>query len=252
MHFDPYVGEIAFVDAQIGRLLKAIEGRRLLEHTIVIVAGDHGESLGDHGERDHGIFVYESVLHVPLMMRVPGLTPRRTSAVVRIPDVMPTVLDLVSVPAPRMDGVSLRPLLTGAARDLGLEAYSESLYPERFGWSPLRALREGRYKLIEAPRPELYDLDRDPFEQRNLYADRRSVADAMTGRLRVLAHERRAPDSAVPVELQQRLASLGYVGWTPPGLAGRQMPPDPKDCIDGSTTGRPERGWRSSDVGACR
>jgi arylsulfatase A-like enzyme len=252
MHFDPYVGEIAFVDAQIGRLLEALEGRRLLERTIVIVAGDHGESLGDHGERDHGIFVYESVLRVPLMMRVPGLAPRRTSAVVRIPDVMPTVLDLVAVPAPRMDGVSLRPLLTGAARDLALEAYSESLYPERFGWSPLRALREGRYKLIEAPRPELYDLDRDPFEQRNLYADRRSVADAMTGRLKLLAHERRAPTSAVPVELQQRLASLGYVGWTPPTLAGRQMPPDPKDCIDGSTTRRPGRDLGSADVAACR
>ena len=230
-YFDSYVGEIAFVDSQIERLLKALEGRQLLDRTIVIVAGDHGESLGDHGERDHGIFVYESVLRVPLMMRVPGLTPRRVGGVVRLPDVMPTILDLVSAPRPQMDGVSLRDLLTGRATDLGLEAYSESLYPERLGWSALHALREGRYKLIEAPRPELYDLERDPFEERNVYADRRSVADAMTRRLLALSGERHSAPAAVPVDLQQRLASLGYVGWTPPDLAGRGSLPDPKDCI---------------------
>jgi arylsulfatase A-like enzyme len=186
------------------------------------------------------------------MMRVPGLAPRRTGAVVRIPDVMPTVLDLVSAPAPRMEGVSLRALLTGAATDLALEAYSESLYPERLGWSSLRALREGRYKLIEAPRPELYDLDRDPFEERNLYADRRSVADAMAGRLRTLSNERSAPAAAVPLDLQQRLASLGYVGWTPPSRAGRLALPDPKDCIDVYNTRRPGADTGSFDVAACR
>jgi arylsulfatase A-like enzyme len=87
-YHDPYVGEIAFADSQIGRLLGALEARRLMKDTIVIVAGDHGESLGDHGERDHGIFVYESVLRVPLVIRAPTVSPRRVSGVVRLTDVM--------------------------------------------------------------------------------------------------------------------------------------------------------------------
>jgi choline-sulfatase len=235
MYGDPYVAEIAFVDSQIGRLFDALERRGLLDHVVVVVAGDHGESLGDHGEDDHGIFVYESVLRVPLMMRVPGLAARRVGAVVRLTDVMPTVLDLAGLPAPPADGVSLRALLTGQKADLQLEAYSESLYPERLGWSALRALREGRYKLIDAPTPELFDLDRDPFEERNLYDARRTVAEAMARRLRVLARARNeaAPaDLAVPADLQDRLASLGYVGWTRPGSRSHGGPaPDPKDCV---------------------
>ena len=134
--------------------------------TIVIVAGDHGESLGDHGEQAHGVFIYESVLRVPLIIRTPAVSPRafdkaqarRIGGVVRLTDVMPTVLDLLGIPAPRMDGVSLLDLLTGRRSTLDLEAYAESEYPRRLGWSPLRALRDGRFKLIDAPRPELYDL----------------------------------------------------------------------------------------------
>ncbi len=160
---DPYIGEIAFADSQIGRLLDDLDRRQLLDQTIVIVAGDHGESLGEHGERDHGIFVYESVLRVPMMIRAPGAKARRVGAVVRLTDVMPTVLDLLGFPAPDMDGVSLVDLVSGQKDTLDLEAYSESFYPQRFGWSPLRAVREGRYKLIDAPRPELYDLERDLF-----------------------------------------------------------------------------------------
>ena len=170
---DPYVGEIAFADSQIGRLLETLDRRRLLDRTIVVVAGDHGESLGDHGERDHGIFVYESTLQVPLIVRAPHVSSRRIADVVRLVDVMPTVLDLLQVHSGPVDGVSLTALMRGQPQDLKLDAYSESLYPRRFGGSPLRALRAGRYKLIDAPRPELYDLDRDPFEQRNIYDERR-------------------------------------------------------------------------------
>ena len=95
---DPYLAEIAFADAQIGRLLEALERRKLLDRTIVVVTADHGESLGDHGERDHGIFLYESVLRVPLIIRGPGISPRRLADVVRLVDVMPTALDLLGVP----------------------------------------------------------------------------------------------------------------------------------------------------------
>jgi arylsulfatase A-like enzyme len=176
---DLYEGEIAFADSQIGRLLEVLEQRGLLHRTIVIVASDHGESLGERGERDHGVFIYENVLGVPLIVRARTLEPRRVGEVVRLTDVMPTVLDLLDVPAPPVDGVSVVELMRGRGRDLRLEAYSESLYPARLGWSPLRALRDGRFKLIDAPRPELYDLERDPFEELNIYNEneRRALAE---------------------------------------------------------------------------
>ena len=233
---NPYVGEIAFADSQIGRLLDALDARQLMERTIVIVAGDHGESLGDHGEQDHGVFVYESVLRVPLIIRAPAFSPRRVGAVVRLIDVMPTVLDLLEIPAPRADGVSLVDLLTGQRSTLDLEAYSESEYPRRLGWSPLRALRDGRFKLIDAPRPELYDLDHDPFEERNLYDERPATAAAMTRRLHVLARSpsatgRESP-TALPSRVTAELAALGYVGSRAPRMSNvSRSLPDPKDCI---------------------
>jgi choline-sulfatase len=235
---DPYTAEIAFADAQIGRLLEALNRRKLLDRTIVVVAADHGESLGDHGERDHGIFVYESVLHVPLIIRAPNVSPRRIADVVRLVDVMPTVLDLLRVPRRPVDGISLVGMMHGEARQVEVDAYSESQYPLRFGWSPLRALRAGRYKLIEAPRPELYDLDRDPFEQRNIHAERRDLARALAQRLTTL--ERRVParprgdgtDPILSAELQQRLTSLGYIGsGESRAPSDHHDLPDPKDCV---------------------
>ena len=168
---DLYIGEIAYVDSQIGRLLDTLDRQRLLDRTIVVVAGDHGESLGEHGERDHGIFLYENVLRVPLIIRTPGMPPRRVGSLVRLVDVMPTVLDLLGLPGTPTDGVSLMNLMAGGSREL--DAYAESEYPRRFGWSPLRSVRDSRFKLIDAPRPELYDLQLDPFEERNVYAERR-------------------------------------------------------------------------------
>jgi arylsulfatase A-like enzyme len=236
---DPYIAEIAFADSQIGRLLDALEARRLMGRTIVIVAGDHGESLGDHGEQTHGVFIYESVLRVPLIIRSPAVSPGRIGGVVRLTDVMPTVLELLGIPAPRMDGVSLVDLLTGRLPTLDLEAYSESEYPRRLGWSPLRALRDGRFKLIDAPRPELYDLERDPFEERNVYAERQTMAAAMIQRLQVLARPHSPTGSqssekpaVLPSQLTADLAALGYVGSRPPRAhATSESLPDPKDCI---------------------
>ena len=143
------------------------------------------------------MFLYDSVLRVPLIIRAPGIPSARVGAVARLTDVMPTVLDLLGVPAPAMDGVSLVDLLNGRRDTLDLEAYSESEYPQRFGCGPLRALRDGRFKLIDGPRPELYDLERDPFEQRNIYDERRDTAAAMTRRLRSFA----PADSAARAEL---------------------------------------------------
>ena len=234
---DPYLGEIAFADAQIGRLLAALESRHVLDRTVVVVAADHGESLGEHGERDHGVFVYESVVRVPLIIRTSSIRASRVGSAVRLIDVMPTVLDLLHVPAPATDGVSTVDLMTGRRTDLNLKIYSESLYPERLGWSGLRALREGRYKFIDAPRPELYDLAEDPFEEVNLYANRRALANSLRSGAASLAKsatgsEASAARSRVAPQLQARLEALGYVarGVTGDSKAERARP-DPKDCL---------------------
>ena len=229
---DPYVGEIAFADSQIGRLLVALERRGLLDETLVVVVGDHGESLGEHGERDHGLTLYESVLRVPLIIRAPGFRAGRIGSVVRLVDLMPTVLDLVDITGPHVDGVSLTGLMSGKGPDLDLEAYAESLYRPRFGATPLRTLREARFKVIEAPRPELYDLARDPFETTNLYDQQRPLADVMIRRLHRMASMREEVDASTqlpaqaPWDLRARLSALGYVGTGTGNMGGRSNPPD--------------------------
>ena len=158
---------------------------------VVIVAADHGESLGDHGERDHGVFLYESVLRVPLILRAPDVRPARVASVVRLTDVMPTILDLLGLQAPPLDGVSLLASLNGQPTDV--DAYAESLYPRLHGWAPLFSLRSDRFKFIDAPRPELYDLRLDPFEQRNIIEQRQELAAALRTRLRTLELPKSSP-----------------------------------------------------------
>jgi len=237
---DAYTGEVAFADAQVARLVQFLETRDLLGKTVVAVAGDHGESLGEHGESTHGFFVYQSVVEVPFAILTPsaGLQKRRVPDVVRGVDLMPTMLDLLNVPLrDHVEGQSLVPLMAGTVRDVGLEAYSESMHPRyHFGWSDLRSLTSGRFKYIDAPRPELYDLARDPQEQENLYDARRAVADRMAAVLR--SHSTPAADAAKPAvdidpDARARLAALGYVGT----FAGdtprdRATAADPKDKID--------------------
>jgi arylsulfatase A-like enzyme len=234
----PYLGALAVLDAQVARLVEALDARHVLDRTLLIIASDHGESLGDHGEDSHGIFVYQSTLRVPLIMRVPGLAPSRIADVTRLADVMPTVLDLLHVPGPSMDGLSLLPLMTGRTTHLDLEAYSESAYPRRFGWSELHALRAGRYKFINAPRPELYDLEVDPNERHNIFNERAALGSVMAARVDALAQaavKREPMSAAVDAESASRLAALGYVGHgavsVPRAGSGEAAAIDPKDCI---------------------
>ena len=231
---DPYAAAIAFEDAQIARLIGHLEARDLLDDTLIVVVGDHGESLGEHGEDSHGIFIYQEALRVPLIIRGPGVIPRRVSAPVRLVDVMPTILDMFGVATPSMDGLSLTNLLAGAGEGASREVYAESLYPQRFGWASLRSLRADRYKVIDAPRPELFDLDSDPYEQRNLFESKPSVAAGMLNRLRSFDSERGRSDAAPDVDraFAERLASLGYVSGTSgrvPSVSDGQT--DPKDMI---------------------
>jgi arylsulfatase A-like enzyme len=236
LYADPYLAGIAFEDVQIARVIDYLERRGLLDDTLIVLAGDHGESLGDHGEETHGIFVYQEALHVPLIVRAPRVSPRYVAAPVRLADVTPTILDLLGVPAlASADGVSLVPLIEGSGADPRLEVYAESMYPRRFGWSGLRSLRAGRYKVIDAPRPELFDLDTDPYEQRNIFGDQPSIGAAMIGKLAAYDVERAAPAAAAPVDpaLAARLASLGYVsgGPDPPAVPAAEGI-DPKDTIE--------------------
>jgi arylsulfatase A-like enzyme len=226
----PYLGEIAFADEQVGRLLLALDARGLTARTAIVVAGDHGESLGEHREEAHGLLLYEGTLHVPLIVSAPGLSPRRVASPVSLVDVAPTVLDFLGRPHADMDGISLRALMAGgAAPERSL--YAESMFPRRFGWSPLRSIREGRFKFIEAPRPELYDLDLDPDEEHNLYGARPVLAKGLAATLGT--PEAVAPAAAVDRSVAERIASLGYASPSmraPADSAPRQD--DPKDHVE--------------------
>src|SRR5262249_6919536 len=237
----PYNGEIAFADSQGARLLAKLEQLGVSDRTVVMILGDHGESLGDHGEAAHGFFVYNSTTHVPFAIRAPiaAAKSRRVADPVRSVDVMPTALDLLGIPPPQgISGATLVPLMTGARRELGLDAYSEAMYPlHHYGWSDLHALRAGRYKIIDAPRPELFDMDRDPQEATNLYAERRQLGDTMIGQLRSLEGRFSKTQAALPAgdvdpEARQRLAALGYVGsFVATASDSRAGRADPKDKI---------------------
>ncbi len=237
----PYDGEIAFTDAQVGRVIEFLEQRGLLEKTVVMVLGDHGESLGEHGENQHGFFIYEAAARVPFIVRAPFEVGRgrRVQDPVRVVDLMPTALELLGAPAPTgVPGRSLTPLIAGAVPTLDLEGYAEAMYPlHHYGWSELRALRAGRYKLIDAPRPELFDLENDPGELRNLFEERRALGERMVGRMRELeaaleaAKTEQAPVDVDP-EVRARLAALGYVGsFVASAGDTRTDRADPKDKV---------------------
>jgi choline-sulfatase len=226
---NPYDGEVAFVDRELGRLLAVAEAGS--SKPLVLVTADHGESLGEHGEATHGVFVYDSTLLVPWIMAGSGIPRGRVADVVaRGIDVAPTLLDYAGLRAPRaMAGRSLRPAAEGQEME-DAPAYAESLFCRlNLGWAELHAWRTARFKLIDAPRPELYDLRADPGETRDLSGERRQEVSALrSGLLRVL--ETRPPDAATAPsrETQERLRALGYVGGAD---AMRPSGRDPKDGI---------------------
>jgi choline-sulfatase len=182
----PYDGAIAFDDAQVGRLLAALASRGLDDRTVVAIAADHGESLGEHGELTHGLLLYEPVLSVPLLLRAPGLAARRVDTPVSLVDLAPSLAGLLRQPLPpppggALDGRDLSAALLAGREPPPSELYAETRYPEVFGWSPLFALRRRELKYIAAPRPELYDLHSDPHETRNLAPSQDGTA-ALPGR----------------------------------------------------------------------
>ena len=214
---DAYDGEIAFADAAVAATLDAFARAGRLERTLVAVIADHGESLGDHGEETHSMLLYEGAIRVPFLLSSPGLVPpgRVVEQNVRAVDLAPTVLDLMgAAPLPRTDGRSLRALIEGGTGEAPPGAYSETLLPQLYmNWAPLRSLRDGRFKLIDAPHPELYDLLRDPGEETNLFDERPEVVRA----LRTALGEAQGGEGAMSVgsldrETIEKLAALGYLG----------------------------------------
>lgn len=241
--FGQYDGEIAYVDSLVGELLDWLEGRGLLEQTIVIFIGDHGESLGDHEEMTHGFFIYDATMHVPFIMRLPAGSDekgRRIAAQVRSIDVMPTLLDLLGGEVPAaVQGQSLLPLLRGEVDDLNLIAYGESYYPRHhYGWSELKSLRNGALHFIDAPRPELFDVRMDPGQRDNLASERpgtveqfQSLLQEVTARNSLEGIDERTPESMDP-ETQAQLAALGYIGGPSKVKIDPDRPlADPKDKI---------------------
>ena len=207
-----YDGEIAYADSALAHLIAFLKKNGSYSNAIVVVVGDHGEGLGEHGEETHGLFLYDSTLHVPLILKMVGAAQRGTvvDAQVRTTDILPTILSLTNTAAPaELNGESLVPLIKGQTQ-AGRALFAETDYPLRWGWAPLRALRADNMKLIEAPRPEFYNLQSDPSELKNLYA----------------------PDSAQVQNLRTEMAKWKSKLPETTSTSAAATLPDPKDKVE--------------------
>lgn len=215
---DLYAGEIAYTDEQIGRLLQGLSRRGVQDQTLVVFLSDHGESLGEHGERTHGVFLYDSTMRIPLIFSGPGIPENRViGQQVRSIDLFPTLLDYLGLaPEKPVAGVSLLPALREGRPVRSHQAYMETVYPKiHMGWSELRALRTDEWKLVLAPRPELYRLSQDPGERENLVTRYPAEADRLQKQIWEVVgppeRDARVEYRPVDEETRQRLQALGYV-----------------------------------------
>ncbi len=236
-HDRPYDGEIAYADRELGRLMDSLKRKSPPERTLVAVLSDHGESLGEHGEYTHGVFIYDATLRIAFLLSGAGVPSGvRVKMQARTIDLLPTILDLMRGPSPPgVQGASLVPLFTGKDADTGV-SYEETLYPKiSLGWAELRGIRTNRWKYIQAPKPELYDLVRDPGETNNVMAVHPEEARKLQGLLAAAG----GPAGSGKVEttmMDQRtlaqLKSLGYMAGTTARsytLNGEGV--DPKDRV---------------------
>src|ERR1700722_19926368 len=232
---DPYDGEIAYADASLGKLFQYLRQRGLYDRALVLMMSDHGESLGAHGEAMHGIFLYDETIQVPMFFKLPGglLAGRRVASRVRLVDVAPTLLSMLSLPLPpTFQGESLVPMMKAAmlksstakgsvtsaqAPVENLPAYAETDYPHRaFGWSSIRSMRTGKYLFVRAPRRELYDESRDQGAQHNLAATSPAVPDTLQTQLdqfrdRTSSYHEKSEPAPATSDQSENLSALGYV-----------------------------------------
>ena len=237
----PYDGEIAFADSQVGRLISFLKEEGLYKNTLIVLSGDHGESLGEHGEQTHGFFIYNATLRVPLIVHMPGSAAGKSVAkLVNLADLMPTILQALKIEVPaQVQGHNLLPLME-AKDDEARSLYAETFLPRlHFNWSELRAVETENYHFIDAPKPELYDLSKDPGETQNLYSQKKAVAEEMHAKLAALirqysAGQELAQKTGLDPALMERLKSLGYAGFSggggDPTITDRSLA-DPKDRI---------------------
>ncbi len=231
-----YRGEIRYVDSVLGELFATLKNETVWDNTVIVLTSDHGEMLLDHAEFGHGFFVYQQALHVPFILRDPGNKQGiRIRDVVQLADVAPTLLQAAEIAnPPEMHGESLIPLLSGSAKKNRF-AFSESYFASlQFGVSPLFAVQDARYKFIDAPRPEMFDLPADPFESRNLYESQRPFAEKL--RQTLIQHRQstgnvKQQQRAVSPEEAEQFAALGYLGGAVPEKEW-DYKSDPKDFID--------------------
>ncbi|MGA9931323.1 MAG: sulfatase-like hydrolase/transferase [Terriglobales bacterium] len=249
----PYDGGIAYVDYAMGKLLRQLRVRGLFENSLIAVMSDHGEGLGDHREEFHGLFLYDSTIRVPLLLKLPGerFAGKRIENHVGLVDVLPTILQTVGIAIPQeMQGESLLGMMTkpkpaasvnersAPASSPDRSQYAETEYGRRAsGWSPERSLRTGKYLFVEAPRRELYDLAVDPKCEHDLAATSKAVADTLQGQLeafrRKTSKSGEAPNSFTDPEAQEKLAALGYMSAANfPAKTEAIGGPDPKDKIE--------------------
>lgn len=233
----PYNAGIAYVDSIVGKLLDYLRSEGLYDNTLIAVAADHGESLGDHGELTHSIFLYDSTIHVPLLLKLPGnrSAGQRVSATASLVDLAPTLIDsLGQAPPPAMQGRSLLPLI-GNPHPENRPSLATGDHSERsFGWSALVSLRLGSQLYVRAPKPELYDLAADPGAKANLYAAKRPTAVRLAVQLdsfvkRISEGAPQALQDNLDDKSREKLAALGYTASSATRPISRT---DPKDRID--------------------
>jgi arylsulfatase A-like enzyme/Tfp pilus assembly protein PilF len=245
----PYDGEIAYTDQAMGKLIAGLQARGLYDGALIALMADHGEALGEHGEKHHGIFLYDETVHVPLLFKLPKqrFAGIHVEGRARLVDVAPTILQEEGIPVPKaMQGGSLLNLMKAAASATGAAvapanpdrpAYAESDYAHRaFGWSALRAWRTGKYLYVDAPERELYDQTTDPQAAHNLAADSKAVADTMQSQVNLFRSQTTSADTkrvSLSPEESEILRALGYVGTdAAPNAEGEERGADPKGKTD--------------------
>ncbi len=240
---NPYDGEIAYVDQCIGTLVRYLQSANLYDDLLIVVVGDHGEGLGDHGEKNHGLFLYEEALRIPWILKLPKNAQRKLGVSLQqsvcIEDVMPTLIDLCGLGPVPTTGMSLEPWIMNDVPVQPRNIVIETQYPMVYNWSPLYALRNSTWKYVHAPLPELFNLVEDPKEKNNLYHATDTPLSSMQSELESeLIH---MADTAtldgngqVSSERMEVLASLGYAaGGSTTGIIAPDKPlPDPKQKLD--------------------
>lgn len=226
---DPYDGEIAYVDYNIGRLTKHLKQIGLMEKTLIVIVGDHGEAFGEHDEIQHGIFLYDVTLHIPFIIHFPKYAPHlKVNSLVRTVDIFPTLLELAGISHYRNDGVSLTHFITKDNYKNDVVSYAETIYPSTYKWASLFSIRNLNWKFIDAPIPELYNITSDISENDNVINSYPSIAQKLKNQLtNILTEQKSSKMKFIDKESQEKLMALGYAGSSLNYENNKNLP-DPK------------------------